>query len=131
MTWYDATGLNLSAFISSGGCPELQPAPGDQVSVAMANFLTQAGVNTGIDVRQSFVLDDDGTSSTTRTGSVQFSSLGDGLRFGFDASLPAAARGSDGANFPVVFNTCVIVGNQAIPMRLVCQPKSTGMLCHQ
>jgi len=43
----------------------------------------------------------------------------------------AAARADDGDNFPVVFQTCLTVGNQQVAMRLVCQPKATGMLCHQ
>jgi hypothetical protein len=131
MTWYDATGLNLSALITPATCAPLTPEQGEGVDVHLYDWLQWDHTNTGIDVDQTFVLGRDGTGAQTSDGSVSFSALGDSMRIGFTVAASAAARADDGDNFPVVFQACITVGNQQVPMRLVCQPKATGMLCHQ
>jgi hypothetical protein len=131
MTWYDATGMNLSALVTPSTCDPLTPQEGEGVNVHMYDWLRWDKSDSGIDVDASFVLGRGGSGAQTSQGSVSFSPLGDSVRVGFNLSAPAAARGSDGDNFPVVFQTCISVGNQQVPIRLVCQPKSTGMLCHQ
>jgi hypothetical protein len=130
MTWYDATGLNLSALIGPGTCPALTPEEGERVAVNMYDWLRWDRTDTGIHVSSSFTLARGGTSGQNSDGSVSFSGLGESVRFGFNLARSAAARGSDGNDFPVVFQTCIDVGGQQVPIRLVCQPKATGMLCH-
>lgn len=131
MTWYDATGMNLSALVTPSTCPPLTPEEGESVNMHMYDWLRWDRTDTGIDVNANFVLGRDGLSAQTPQGSINFSALGESTRVGFNLSANAAARGSDGDNFPVVFQTCLTVGDQKVPIRLVCQPKSTGMLCHQ
>lgn len=130
MTWYDATGMNLSALITPATCGPLTPEQGEGVNVHMYDWLRWDRTNTGIDVDESFVLGRNGSGAQTSSGSVSFSPLGESVRFGFNLSAPAAARGDDGNDFPVVYQTCITVGDQQVPIRLVCQPKATGMLCH-
>lgn len=130
MTWYDATGLNLSALVGPATCAALTPEEGEAVNVHMYDWLRWDKTDTGIDVDASFTLGSGGGGGQSSQGSVNFSRLGEQVRMGINLSLEAAARGDDGNDFPVVFQTCVTVGDQQVPIRLVCQPKATGMLCH-
>jgi hypothetical protein len=75
---------------------------------------------------------DENTGSTSDGGTVIFTpSAGGATKFTYTAPVAAPASMDDGLEFPVVFDMCVTVGDQAVKMRLVCQPKPTGMLCHE
>ena len=131
MTWYDATGLNLTALITPArNCPPLSPTAGHQVAVEMYDWLKWDRSDSGIHLRSQFTIDGSGAGARNSEGSISFGSVGESLRLGLTLSRRSPARGSDGADFPVVFHTCLDIGGQQIEIRQVCQPKSTGMLCH-
>jgi len=129
MTWYNATGLNLSAMIGPGNCAPPTVFEGDKVNVEMYDWLKWDRTDTGINVSASFDIGRN-LSGQSGEGSVNFARLGEQLRLGLNLSAPAPSNGNDGNDFPVVFQTCLHIGSHQVPMRLVCQPKSTGMLCH-
>lgn len=130
MTWYDATGLNFSALITPFTCPSLQPRVGSNVSIHKYDWLLFDKTRTPIDVFASFVIDGSGTAARSSNGSMNFTQLNESTRVTFNLSERAPARGADGNNFPVVYQTCIEVDGNRVPIRLVCQPKATGMLCH-
>ena len=125
MTWYDNTGLWFTAVINPGLCAPLTPDNGETVQFHMTNWMTEDLRNTGLSYSDSVTI-----GAKSNTDSVSFSSVGGGYRLTYNAGVPAIARASDGFDFPVAFNLCIKVGDQAIAMRPVCQPKATGMLCH-
>jgi hypothetical protein len=130
MTWYDNLGLQLSALINPGACPSLAPAPGQSGEVRMAKWLTQDRRDLGRVHATSFSLGASRSGRTTNGATVTFGSSGRAVTFSYRDSSRPFARARDGADFPVQFELCLTVGEQAVKMRLVCQPKSTGMLCH-
>lgn len=129
MLWYGA--LNFSAVIKQGSCEPLSPAPGTTGTVQMTHFVNGRRQDTGHQLVANFVLGDDGSGVTSLDGAVQFSAIAGSYRFTYSAPVPAFANIRDGQNFPVAFNMCVTLGNQAVKMFLVCQGKSQGMLCHE
>lgn len=131
MTWYDATGLNMSALITpSRGCPVIDTVEGQSVKISMYDWLKVDRSDTGINIGSDFVLGRSGSMGSNSDGSVTFSRVGDSLRFGLNMTMRAPARAADGMDFPVVFWTCVHIGDQQVEIRQVCQPKATGLLCH-
>ena len=128
MLWYGA--LNFSAVIKQGGCEPLSPDPGTTGTVQMTNFVTGQRQDTGHQHVASFVLGDNGAGVTSLNGGVHFSRVASSYQFTYNAPLPSFASIRDGQNFPVAFNMCVTLGNQAVRMHLVCQGKNQGMLCH-
>jgi hypothetical protein len=131
MTWYDALGLHISALIGTGSCPPLHPKSGDSGTIQMVDWLTQRRTDTGLEHQTTFVLDNGTNGSTANGGGVTFASSGSAVTFAYTAPVRALATASSGADFPVVFQMCLTVGDQAVKARLVCQPKNTGMLCHK
>ena len=129
MLWYG--GLSFSAVIGRGSCGPLSPDPGDTGTVQMTNFVTNKKQDTGHQHMASFVLGANGVGTTSLDGTVQFSRVVDSYQFSYSAPVPSFANIRDGQNFPVAFNMCLTVGNQAVRMHLVCQGKSQGMLCHE
>lgn len=125
MTWYDNTGLWFTAMINPGQCAPLTPTDGKTVQFQMTNWVTQDQRDTGLSYSDSVTIGDKKGAS-----SVSFSPVASGYRLTYKATPPAIAHASDSNNFPVAFDLCIKVGDQAIAMRPVCQPKSTGMLCH-
>jgi hypothetical protein len=134
-TWYDSGGLNLSAVISPGSCAPLTPEVGETGMIQMANWLKQSRENTGLHHETTFTLEPgtgSGVSATTANGgSLILTPITGGQKLSYTVDERPFARMSDGANFPVVFDLCLTVGDQTITGRLVCQPKPTGMLCHE
>ncbi|MFQ5667091.1 MAG: lysyl oxidase family protein [Candidatus Binatia bacterium] len=129
MLWYGS--LDLSMFISPRGCDQLTPDFGSQGAIQMTNFLTEARDDTGVEHFASYELADEGAGMTSTDGTVQFTPVADGFRFSYRVDIPAPADANDGINFPVVFDFCLTLDEQAVKARLVCQPKNRGMLCHQ
>ena len=130
MTWYDQTGLDLSLYVSKRSCPALTPAAGERVSVQMANWRATAHEPTTHRYTADLLLSS--AASAAGDGSeLHLKPIGDGLRITYEAAQQAPARASDATNFPVAFDLCLIIGDQAVTVGLACQPKSTGMLCHQ
>jgi hypothetical protein len=129
MLWYGA--LSFSAVISPGSCAALTPDAGDAGTMQMVNFVTERRQDTGIEHVASYVLGDGGGGNTSAGGAIQFSRVVDSYRVTYSAPIPAAASQHDGADFPVVFDLCLTLGEQAVKTRLVCQPKNQGMLCHE
>lgn len=129
MLWYG--NLSFTAVIKNGGCEPLSPDPGDTGTVQMTKFVTAQRQDTGHQHIASFVLGDNGVGVTSLNGTVQFSSVADSYTFSYSAPVPAVANIRDRQNFPVAFNMCLTVGNQAVRMHLVCQGKNQGMLCHK
>ena len=135
LTWLD-TGLNFSGTIGQGngspGCSgQLVPRVGDAGSVNMINWLTAGRQNTNKDHVANFVLEDGLAATTSTNGSVRFSTGSHGLNVQYSAGLRPTSTMADGPNFPVVFDLCLTVGNQAVSGRMVCQPKPRGLLCHE
>ena len=128
MYWYGA--LNFSAVIKQAGCEPLVLDPGTTGTVQMTHFVTGQRQDTGHQHIASFVLGDNGAGMTSLDGNVEFSRIAGSYQLTYSAPLRSFATIRDGQNFPVAFNMCVTVGNQAIKMFLVCQGKSQGMLCH-
>ena len=97
----------------------------------MTNFVTGRREDTGHQHIASFVLGENGVGVTSANGTVQFSHGVGAYTFTYSAPLPSFATIRDGPNFPVAFNMCLTLGNQAVKMFLVCQGKNQGMLCHE
>jgi hypothetical protein len=129
LLWYG--GINFSAVIKRGGCAPLTPDPGETGTVQMTKFVTAHHHDTGHDHVASFVMGDHGVGTTSSNGTVQLARVVDSYTFSYSAPVSAFASIRDGANFPVAFNMCLTIGNQAVRMHLVCQGKSQGMLCHK
>lgn len=129
MLWYGA--LSFTAVIKNGACPPLSPDPGETGTVQMTHFITGQRQDTGHNHVASFVLGNNGAGVTSLGGTVQFSRVVDSYTFSYSAPVPAFANIRAGQNFPVAFNMCLTLGNQAVRMHLVCQGKSQGMLCHE
>ena len=130
LTWYDQTGLALSFNVSPRSCPVIAPAAGDPFTLHMGNWRATRGEPTAHRydaalrlATPSAAAADGRTLSLVRSGTA--------LRVLFKASAPAIARAADGSNFPVAFDLCVTIGGHAVSASLACQPKSTGLLCHQ
>ena len=135
LTWLD-TGLNLTGTIGQGngspGCDgRMTPHEGDAGAVRMVNWLTAARTNTNKDHIANFVLDEGNTGMTQTNGSVRFSAGSHGLNIQYSAGVRPHSNMNDGLDFPVVFDLCIQLGNHAVSGRMVCQPKSRGMLCHE
>ena len=128
MTWYGA--LSLSALVKPGPCQPLTPETGEQGTLSMTNWLTDRKVDTGHQHVATYTLGNNGAGDTSLDGFINFSRVTNAYRIVYSAPVPSVAGMSDGANFPVVFNLCLTVGEQAVKTRLVCQPKPQGMLCH-
>jgi hypothetical protein len=132
LTWYDGIGLDFSATITDeSGCRQLQPAPGAQGSILMDNWLTERRTDTGLEHRASFTLADAGSGPTSTGGVVEFTPQTGSLGFTYSAPVAPIARDADGLDFPVVYDFCLRLGNDAVRGRMVCQPKSRGLLCHE
>lgn len=131
LTWYDALGMQVSGLIGPGSCPILTPSAGETGMITMTKWLNERRQDTGLEHRTEYVLSSSQQGRADNRGSITFSSVGVQTRFNYSAPVRPFARQSSGANFPVVFEMCLTIGNQAVKMRLVCQPKPTGMLCHQ
>jgi len=130
MTWYTYNGLLFSMFVRNGGCPALNPAPGETGTVVMNRFLTATRIDTGLEHRATFVMNDTSSADVSNGGTIQFTPGTGGSFFAYNAPVPPLATIANGENFPVVFDMCVAVGDQAVKTRLVCQPHAPGMLCH-
>ena len=133
LTWYDALGLQVQGFVdgTAAACPRL-PDASTSGTFQMVNWLNQSGQNLGFDHSVNFVLDDSGDGATSDGGDFSVNAASNGVRFTYKADLPPPARSSSGfAGTPVVFDGCMILGGNAVKMRLVCQPHSTGLLCHE
>jgi hypothetical protein len=134
-TWYDGLGLDFSGFVNPNAvrCPPLPLEPGTAGSMQLVNWLNHPGDNLGMDHTPSFVLGEGGAGSTSDGGEISISEASSGgFKFAYESPLPPPARAADGfQGFPVVFDVCFTVGPQAVKTRLVCQPKSRGMLCHE
>ena len=130
MTWYDALGLHVSGFISPGLCEPLHPDPGKQGTIQMVNWLTARREDTGLEHKTTFVMGNGGIGTAANGGTVILSESRRVIDFAYTAPVRPLATASTGSRFPVVFDTCLTVGDQAVAWRLVCQPKNTGMLCH-
>lgn len=133
LTWYDAGagGLNLSYFVAGGGCPALTPEAGEQATIQMTRWLTDRGVDTGRSHVAAFTLGANGAGATSTGGTASISQYRGWQQITYRATTPPIASPADGANFPVVFDLCLTVGDQAVKARMVCQEKNRGLLCHE
>ncbi|MCK6555267.1 hypothetical protein L6Q96_11920 [Candidatus Binatia bacterium] len=136
LTWYDVLGLDFSAVIGTRMCGNLQPRAGAPVTIHMFDWMTDADLTDGSkDIGKqhtaTFVLDASGNAVGSDGATVNFTSGTTGTTVVYQGSEPPIARMSDGVWFPVVFDVCVAVGDQAIRGRMVCQPKPRGLLCHE
>lgn len=136
LTWYDVLGIDFSAVIGPRGCGSLEITPGAPVTIHMFNWMTDADLTDGSkDIGKehtaTFVLDELGRGTDSNGGSVNLTTGTAGTTVVYEAPAPPIARMSDGAWFPVVFDTCIAVGDQAVRGRMVCQPKPRGLLCHE
>ncbi len=134
LTWYTALGLQFNGFINPGGagCEPLHPEPGAEGTLYMVNWRNQPGVNLNFDRSVSFVLGEDQSGLTSDSGEMSFNQTTGGFRFQYESPVqPIANQASGFDRFPVVFDVCLVLGNETVTTRLVCQPKSRGMLCHE
>jgi len=135
MTWYDNLGLTVAGFIdgTAAGCPRLTLDPGTSGTFQMVNWLNQNGRNLGLDHNVTFVLGDRGEGATSDGGNFSLNHSSNGFRFNYKVEdLPPVARTDSGfEGTPVVFDGCMTLGSNAVKMRLVCQPHSNGLLCHE
>ncbi len=134
LTWYTALGLQFNGFINPGGagCEPLHPEPGAEGTLYMVNWRNQPGVNLNFDRSVSFVLGEDQSGLTSDSGEMSFNQTTGGFRFQYESPVqPIANQASGFDGFPVVFDVCLVLGNETVTTRLVCQPKSRGMLCHE
>jgi hypothetical protein len=134
LTWYDRLGLTLAGFIdgTAAACPRLAVDPGTSGTFQMVNWLNQNRQNLSLDHNVSFVLGDKGQGPTSDGGSFSLDRSAHGFRFTYKADLPPPARTSSGfQGTPVVFDVCMTVGGNPVKMRMVCQPHSNGLLCHE
>lgn len=133
LTWYDEAsgGLNLSFYVQPGDCPTLTPEAGEQVVIRMDRWLTDRRVDTGRLHLATTTLGSAGSGATNTGGSISIGSSGLAQQVVYRANTPPIAGPHNGAEFPVVFDLCLTVGNQAVKGRMVCQEKSRGLLCHE
>lgn len=133
LTWYDAAsgGLNLSYYVQPGFCEPLTPEPGEQASIQMTRWLTHRQVDTGRSHIAQFTLGANGSGVTSTGGTATIGDYRSWQQVTYRATTPPIAGPQDGANFPVVFDLCLTVGDQAVKARMVCQEKNRGLLCHQ
>lgn len=131
LTWLDHLGLRLTGTIDLRNCPNI-PLDGPQAGFLNTyNWMTEDfASDTGIQHNTTFLLDD-GAGPTSSGGLFTASSSNGKVQFEYTLAEPAPANADDGHNFPVVFNFCMGIGDQQISSYMVCQPKATGMLCHQ
>ncbi len=100
--------------------------------MSMLNWLNARQVDLGFDHSTTFVMGDGGDAATSDGGDFSLSSKSNGVSFSYTAPLPPPAHTSDGfAGTPVVFDSCLTIGSQAVKMRMVCQAHSQGLLCHE
>ncbi len=98
----------------------------------MVNWLNARKLNLNHDHSTSFVLGDGGEGTTSDGGTFSVAEKSNGVSFTYTAALPPPARTADGyEGFPVAFSGCFMLGNHAVSLHMVCQPKSTGLLCHE
>ena len=134
LTWYDNLGLTFAGFVNGGssGCARLQPDAGVSGTLAMVNWLNARKQNLNLDHSTSFMLGDGGDGATSDGGDFAFSTKSNGVSFTYKAPLPPPAHTSDGyEGTPVAFEGCLLLGNQAVKLRMVCQAHSQGLLCHE
>jgi hypothetical protein len=134
LTWYDGAGLTFDGFVSGGpsGCEPLHPDTGATGSMLMVNWLNARGRNLDHDHTTTFTLGEGAVGATADGGELSMTQNSSGFRFTYTAQLPPPARTSDGFDgFPVSFDGCFTLGNEAVKLRLVCQGKSRGLLCHE
>ena len=133
LTWYDANsgGLNLSFFVQGGDCPVLTPQAGELGSIQMSHWLTERRQDTGRLHTTTFTLGANGSGATSNGGVASIAPYGTAQQVVYRTIVPPIAGPNDGADFPVVFDLCVTIGDQAIKGRMVCQEKNRGLLCHQ
>ena len=129
LLWYGS--VNFSAVIGRGNCAPISPNPGESGTVRLSDFVTAQRHDIGYAQNASFVLGNNGVGATSLGGVVQFSRIVDSYTFSYSAPVSSIANIHDGQNFPVAMTMCLIVGNQAVKMHLVCQGKNQGMLCHE
>jgi hypothetical protein len=122
--------MNLSGTVSSRSCPGFRPEPGARGTITMYNWLTEPLVDIGFTYNTEFTLGSGLGGTTSNGGKVQYNPITGSTRFTFTSPEAPVSRMDDGINFPVVFDICMKVGDQAIAGRMVCQPKPSGMLCH-
>jgi hypothetical protein len=98
----------------------------------MVNWLNARKQNLNLDHSTSFVLGDGAEGATSDGGDFSFTTKSNGVSFMYKAPLPPPARTSDGyEGTPVAFQGCLLLGNQAVKLRMVCQAHSQGLLCHE
>jgi len=134
LTWYDKLGLTFQGFINPGpsGCPQLDTDPGVSGMMSMVNWLNARKVDLGFDRSATFVMGNGGDASTSDGGDFTITPKSNGFSFTYKAALPPPAHTSDGfEGTPVVFDSCLTLGNQSVKLRLVCQAHSQGLLCHE
>ena len=133
LTWYDAGGggLNLSLGVRDGSCPALSPSAGDNGTIVMNRWLTQAGRDTGRLHQVSLKMDSASSGVTSDSGMVHLGASRGGSTFTYTSLAPPIAGAGLGIEFPVVFDLCVNIGDQTFSGRLVCQEKPRGLLCHE
>ena len=118
---------------SAAGCPRLTLDPGTSGTLQLVNWLNQSGDNLGFDHAVSFVLGDKGEGQTSDNGDFTINAASNGFRFTYKVEdlVPPARTSSGFTGIPVVFDGCMTLGNQAVKLRMVCQPHSNGLLCHE
>jgi len=133
LTWYDAAsgGLNLSFYVQPGRCAPLTPDVGEVVSIRMDRWLTERRVDTGRLHEAIATLRDGGSGTTANGGTISVGAFRGWQQVTYRATTPPIAGPQDGAEFPVVFDLCLRVGDQAVKARMVCQEKNRGLLCHE
>jgi len=131
MTWLSQTGLSLTGTIDMRGCPAISVSGTQSGFLNTYNWMTEDfESDTGITHNTTFVLQD-GAGDTSTGGRFNLSSSNNTALFAYSLAAEPPSNAADGQNFPVVFDFCMGVGGQTIAGRLVCQPKATGMLCHE
>lgn len=130
LIWRQGLGLDLSFAARQRNCPKLDFASGEKGAVYLTDWLTTDGHDTGKSYAATFTLAGN-SGATSDGGRIAFTNVGSDMVNGsFKSGASPIAGIWDGRDFPVSFNMCVVVGDQAIKTRLVCQPKSDGALCH-
>lgn len=136
-TWYDAAsgGLNLSMQVRDGGCPPFVPSGGDRGQIVMDRWLTEKKVDTGLLHKVNVSMQSTIGGTTSDNGVIRIARADGGTTFSYLSNLPPITKAQGGgqwlgAQFPVVFDLCVSVGDQTFAGRLVCQEKQRGLLCH-
>lgn len=130
MNWR-ATGLDLNFAVRSRRCPALDYQSGEKGAVYMTKWMTTNGVDTGRYYSSTFTLAGQ-SGATSDGGTWRFNNIAsDTANVTYLSPAPPVSGLWDGYDFPVAVDICVVVGDQAVKTRLVCQPKSDGALCHE